>query len=554
MQSKDSDISKRKLEIARVLARNGYEWLWSKWEIGKIFGNYKEHLGANSAASRTQPEILRQTLEELGTTFIKIGQMLSTRQDLLPQEYIDELCKLQDQASKVPYDDIDSAIRREFGGGPMTAFLSFTQEPRAAASIAQVHDAVLQDGTFVVVKVRRPGIEVQVEQDLAILGQAARFVSHNTEFGKRFDLEALADEFSSSLRNELDFVREGQNAERIAKDFTDDPSLHVPEIFWDFSTNSVLTMEAIQGIKIDDHASLDAAGIDRRELAKRCAHIAIEQTLDHGFFHADPHPGNFFVLPDGVVALIDYGMVGRLGERLRESLVRLSLGVSQHDTDRIIDELLTLGAAQGPTDRKSLGIDIDHLLQRYEGVSLGDISAARAFRDIMTTAHSHGLVLPTDLILLARVFAMDEGLGKSLDPDFKMMDFAQPYFKRFWLRSHSLKGMADRFREGVIDLADIGGEIPARLMRLAGTVERGELKVVSQIEVPDALAKQMQLAANRIAVSILTAGLIIGLGVLTLVFRPSGSEGIGPFVFQSLLVLGVACGAWLLLAFWKSSK
>lgn len=544
----------RQREIAQILTRNGFEWLWSKWKIGAILGAAEKSRDGQSATTHSQPERLRLTLEQLGTTFIKIGQMLSTRPDLLPPEYIFELSKLQDDAPKVPYEAIADAIEQEFGARPEAIFKTFDAEARAAGSIAQVHNATLPDGTAVVVKVRRPGVDLLVEQDLAVLGEIARFLTHHTDVGRKYEPENLLDEFAYTLRNELDFTREGQNAERIAAEFSDDSSVHVPAIFSEFSGRTVLTMEAISGIKIDDLKALDEAGVNRHELAQKCAHIALVQVLDYGFFHADPHPGNFFVLPDGAIALIDYGMVGRLGERLRESLIRLALAVSRHDSERLLEELLALGAAKRHVDRAALSRDLDRLLSEYDGVAIGEISVGKIFREVSATAQKHELRLPSDLMLLARVIAMDEGMGAHLDPEFNLMEFSKPYFERFWRKSHSLPEIGRLMKEGAIDLADLGRELPHRLHRLASMIERGDLTVTSRVDLPDQLVKKFERTGNRISISILMAGLIVGLSVLVQVYRPSGAVQIGPWLLSAFLVVALLTGVWLLSAFWKSEK
>lgn len=544
----------RSFEVGRILARNGFGWLWSKWGIGAILGNLDKHTDGAKPDAPTQAARLRLTFEELGTTFIKLGQMLSTRPDLLPPEYITELSKLQDHVPVVPFTDIEAAIQHEFNCGPSDLFQTFDPEPRAAGSIAQVHGTMLPDESAVVVKVRRPGIEEQIEQDLTILGRVARLLSQKTEFAKNIDLEGLVDEFAFSLRNELDFGREGQNAERIAAQFKDDQSLHVPAIFWDYSAHTVLTMEDIHGVKIDDLAALDAAGIDRHELAKRCAHIALVQVLDNGFFHADPHPGNFFVQPDGSIALLDYGMVGRIGDRLRAALLRLGLAVSRRNADRIIDELLALGAAHSAVDRTALTRDIDNMISRYDGLPLGQISIAQVMREVTSAARHHGLSLPSDMVILARVVAMDEGLGATLDPEFNFLEYARPYFESFWKKSHSLSAIAGRLRYGAMDLADLAEDLPETLKRLSGIVERGEVTVTSRIDLPESIVRKAQQAANRIAISVLAAGLIIGLSVLALVYRPAGSEGFIYLILKAALAVGVLTGVWLLAAFWKSAR
>ncbi len=547
-------LRQRYSEIGRVLARNGFEWMWSKWKIGSVLGAAEKSPNEPTASARSQPERLRLALEELGSTFIKIGQVMSTRPDLVPPDYLSELSKLQDNAPRVPYAEIAAAIEQEFGKKPEELFQTFETEARAAGSIAQVHAATLADGTPVVVKVRRPGIEKLVEQDLAVLGQIARFLTQHTEFGQKFEPESLVEEFAYTLRNELDFTREGQNAERIAAEFLDDPRVHVPKMYWDFSGHTVLTMEDIRGTKIDDLDALDAAGVDRHALAETCTHIALVQVLEYGFFHADPHPGNFFVLSDGSVALLDYGMVGRVSDRMRESLVRLALAVSRHDGERLFEELMSLGAARGPVDREKVLRDLERMMEEYEALPLGQISAEKLFRDISATAQKHDLRLPSDLVLLARVVAMDEGMGAHLDPGFKFTEFSKPYFERFWRKSHSLPEISRRLKEGAIELADFGKDLPRRLQRLTSMAERGELTVTSRLEVPDPMVKRLQDAANRIAISVLMAGLIVGLSVLTQVYRPTGSEGVVSFVVRALLAVAVVVGVWLLGAFWKSAR
>lgn len=547
-------MRQRYREIGGVLARNGFEWMWSRWKIGSVLGAAEKSQNDTKTSARSQPERLRLALEELGTTFIKIGQMLSTRPDLVPPDYLEELSKLQDDAPRVPYAEIAAAIEQQFDRKPEELFQTFDLEARAAGSIAQVHAATLADGTTVVVKVRRPGIEKQVEQDLGVLGQVARFLAQHTDFGRKHDLESMVEEFANTLRNELDFSREGQNAERIAAQFADDCRIHVPKIYWDFSGPTVLTMEDIRGIKIDDLAALDAAAVDRHALAETCANMALVQVLEYGFFHADPHPGNFFVLADGSVALLDYGMVGRVSDRMRESLVRLAVAVSRHDAKRLFEELLSLGAAKGPVDRAAILRDLDRLMDEYDGVPIGQISATKLFRQISETAQKHELRLPSDLVLLARVVAMDEGMGAYLDPGFEFTKFSKPYFERFWRKSHSWPEISRRLKEGAVDLADFGKELPLRLQRLTSMAERGELTVTSRLEVPEPVLKKLQQAANRIAISILMAGLIVGLSVLTQVYRPTGSEGFVSLVFKALLAVAVMGGAWLLAASWKSAR
>jgi ubiquinone biosynthesis protein len=541
-------------EIGRVLVANGFDWLMTEMGLEALLGRAPGRRKRSRAGDATQPERVRRVLEELGPTFIKLGQVLSTRPDLLPPEYVAELSKLQDQAPRVEYSEIAAVISRELGGTPEEAFRSFAVTPRAAASIGQVHDAVLHDGAHVVVKIQRPGIEDLVEDDLAILGNLARLVANNSPIGKRYDLEGWVDEFAFTLRNELDYVREGRNADRIREAFAEDPTIHVPAVYWKHTTRRVLTMEEIAGIKIGDLNALDAAGIDRHALAERCAHIAIEQILDHGFFHADPHPGNFFVAADGTVGLVDYGMVGQIDDRLSRSLVRLALAVTHQDPDRLIDELLSLGAAPGPIDRPALRRDLNRLFQRYAGLSLGEVNAGRIFNDIAGLSRRYHLQLPSDLALVARVVAMDEGLGAYLDPGFNLIGFARPYLTRFWQRSYSTDVVTRRVKDAAVDMAEIGLELPERFRHMLVQLDRGELTVTSRLELPQEVSSRFERAVNRLAVSVIAAGSTIGLSVLASIHRPSGPDGIGWFVLRASLALSIACCVWLLGAFWRSGR
>lgn len=541
-------------EIGRVLVRNGLDWLIAEGGLSELLGGGRRRRDHAKAPVSTQPVRVRQVLESLGPTFTKLGQMLSTRPDLLPPEIIAELSKLQDQAPRVPYPEIAAVIARELGGPPEEIFQAFSVEPRAAASIGQVHDAVLPDGTPVVVKIQRPGIEPTVEEDLAILGHLARLLAKNSPLGKQYDLEGYVAEFAFTLCNELDYVREGRNADRIRANFAGDPSLHVPAVYWEYTTKKVLTMEALEGIKVSDLNALDAAGIDRHELAERCAHIAVTQMLEHRFFHADPHPGNFLILPDGTVGLLDYGMVGQLEDRQGQTLVRLGLAVSHQDPARLLDELLGLGAAPGPIDRLALQRDLRRLLQQYSEQTLGEISAARILGDMADLSRRHHLQLPSDLTLLSRTLVMDEGMGAYLDPGFHLLEFARPYLQRFWESSHSPRAVARRVREGAVDVADIGMELPQRLRHLLVQLDRGEFTVTSRLEIPEEVSRNFQQASDRVAISVLTAGSVIGLSVLASTYLPSSSGGTGPFLLRTLLALGILGSIWLLGAFWRSRR
>jgi ubiquinone biosynthesis protein len=341
---------RRQRQIAEVLARQGWSYLLDVLGLEHLRSVERNILGRKPSETHSPPERLRLTLEELGPTFIKLGQLLSTRGDLLATDYRVELAKLQDAAPCVAPDVVRGVIGDELNGKRATAFAAFDFEPLAAASIGQAHAATLRDGTEVVVKVRRPGVVEEVEQDLEILRNLALRASERWEPARGYDLVGLADEFARTLRAELDYIREGRNAERFAANFAGDSDVQIPRVFWETTTSRVITLERIRGTKISDVAALDAAGIDRRGLAERGTRVMAKMVFEDGFFHADPHPGNFFVEPGGRLGIIDFGMVGSVSDVLRERLGRTLLGLVRGDAERLTEALLELGATTIPVD------------------------------------------------------------------------------------------------------------------------------------------------------------------------------------------------------------
>ncbi|MDA8239306.1 MAG: AarF/ABC1/UbiB kinase family protein [Nitrospiraceae bacterium] len=538
---------KRYREIAGALSRHGLGWLALELNFGMFIPFHWGLLGhPKRKKPYTQAEHIRMALEDMGTTFIKMGQILSTRPDLMPPDYIEQFSKLQDSVPPFPYDQAAEVIGREFGAPPEEIFKSFSREPLASASIGQVHAAVLRDDTPVVVKVQRPGVEELVEEDLDIISHAARYAALRSEFGSRYDIEGWVDEFAFTLRSELDYTREGRNAERIRGNFADDKRIYVPRIYWELTSKRVLTMEKVSGIKITDFESIDKAGYNRRRIAENAAHVALTMTYDHGFFHADPHPGNFFVLPHEVIGLIDYGMVGRLDDALRQAILRLFLALTHQDANRLAEEFMALGFARGPLRRHSLKRDLDHFIQQFYDKPLKDVVSSKGYNELFAIAYRHRLQLPSDLIMLFKVIAMSEGLGAQLDPEFRLLEFAGPYFERFWLKGHSLGAQTKRIVEGTRELTALGLDLPAYVRRMMGRIERGEMTSVTRLEGWEETLREVRRATNRISASILTASLVIGLGLLMLIYHPPGWKEYGGWIFGLLFVLVCLFGLGLL--------
>jgi len=369
-------------------------------------------------------------MEDLGATAVKVGQIVSTRPDVVGPAYAAELSRLQDAAPPEAPGVIDGVITRELGSSPTVCFASFEPVPIAAASIGQAHVAVAHDGTARVVKVRRPQVAAQVNVDLAILERGVRLLARFVRPARRYDLVGLVGEFAATLRAELDYLVEAANAERFARDFDRSADIRIPRVYRNETTTRVITLEMLSGIKPDDVTALREAGIDRAALARRCADLLLTMIFEHGFFHADPHAGNFFVLADGTIGLIDFGMVGQLDQSTRDALIGVLTAVAATDTEQLVEATMRLGVTTGPVDHDALLRDFDAILQQRLAQPLGELKIGQLVFDIMATMRRHRLRLPANLALLAKTFAMSEGLAARLDPEFRMTPFVLPYVQR----------------------------------------------------------------------------------------------------------------------------
>jgi ubiquinone biosynthesis protein len=501
---------RRQRQIAEVLVRHGLGYAVDLVGLERFRPSSPERPDALPGG----PERLRRVLEDLGPTFIKLGQILSTRADLVGPEYQAELAKLQDAAPSLAPQEVWEVIVLELGGKEESAFASFGLEPLAAASIGQAHAATLRDGTEVVVKVRRPGVVEQVSEDLEILRNLAAFASRRWASAARYDLVGLADEFAETLRAELDYLAEGHNAERFARNFEGDRDVHIPKVFWETTTSRVITLERIYGMKVTDLAGLERAGVDREELAQRATRLLAKMVFEDGFFHADPHPGNFFIEPAGTIGVIDFGMVGVLDGRLRDQLGELMLAVGREDADRLTDSLIAIGAASGQVDRARLRGDLAQMLSRYSGRSLGEIELRQAVGDILEIVRRHGLTAPRDLALLLKSFVMNEGMAVELDPDFRLVETLTPYAYRYMLARFSPSALAGRAGRLALELSELGADLPARLNRLLDVLAAGRVDVhVSPADL-EPHVRRLERLGNRIAASVIAAAIIDGLAEL----------------------------------------
>lgn len=528
-------------QIAEILLRHGWGFLL---DVAGL-----EHLSAALSGSQprhdspTRPEHLRLALEELGPTFVKIGQLLSTRADLLAPEYRIELAKLQDAAPRLPPEVIQQVLGVELDGGMHSVFATFDPEPLAAASIGQAHAATLHDGTEVVVKIRRPGAVEEVRQDLEILLNLAARASRHWEAAARYDIVGLAEEFAQMLRAQLDYLREGRNAERFAASFADDPDVQIPRVFWEATTSRVITLGRIRGMKITDLAALETAGLDRRELVQQATRVVGKTVFEDGFFHADPHPGNFFIQPDGRIGIIDFGLVGILDDRLRDQLGRLMIALARENADRVAETLIALGTTGEPVDRARLRDDLAGLLARYSGRRINEIPLGTVGGEILEIVRRHGLRAPRDLALLIRTFVMEEGIAAELDPEFRLIKALTPYAYRHLAAELSPVALARRLGQIGVDLAELTVELPGQLHRALDVLASGSFEVHLRAGELERLVARGERLGNRLAASVLAAATIDALAGL------AAADGAHSWYGRTLKVTAIVGGLGALSAY-----
>mgnify|MGYP001822040120 CR=1 FL=1 len=494
-------------QVIETLTRHGLGFVVGTGGPVPLLPVNAREAAAHALRLHSRPEHVRLALEELGATFIKIGQIASTRTDVLPPSYVDELAALQDAAPPVPADDVRAAIQGELGRPVDEIFDEFDDAPIASASIGQAHAAVLH-GRDVVVKVRRPGVVEEVLLDLEILRNLATVISRGWEAARDHDVVGLVDEFSSTLRAELDYLQEASNVERFAQSFADDPRVHIPDVYREATTSRVLTLERIRGIKISEVEELEHAGIDRKELAVEATGVLCTMVFENGFFHADPHPGNFFIEPGGRIGLIDFGMVGHLDDHLRERLVRLVLAVTRDDPDRVTTALLAVCGAPAAPEREDLTASVSVFLSRYTHRPLGDLPIAQLLLDIAAILRDHKLHLPREMSLLLKALVMADGLGQRLDPDFDLIAVISPYMRRFMLSSLSPAAVTRRLTALLKDVVDLGADAPQILRRTLAVLERGGFDVHLRASELEPLVIRAERIGNRVVAGGIAAAFI----------------------------------------------
>lgn len=539
--------ARRYRQIVSAVARHGLGYVSDALGLQPFVPLQRGWLGhARRKEPYSQPEHLRLALTELGTTFVKLGQILSTRPDLVPPSYASELAKLQDQAAPVPFPQIRDAIESDLGIPLERAFERLDETPVASASIGQAHAANLADGTEVIVKVRRPGTVPLVETDLQILKNLAARVQRNPAWSEQFDFVTLLRDFSQTLHEELDYEQEAQNAAEFQAMFQSEPEVRIPVVYGEFSTARVMTLERMRGLRADDPEALVQSGVDPRALGERLARMHLKMVFEHGLFHADPHPGNFFIEPvTGRVGLIDFGMAGRLSQLQRDHLAAFLIAVDGHDALRATDALLRLCRPRTAFNREELAEDVERLIRRYYGKKLSMLRLSDVLRDVMDLMRRRHLALPTPYALLFKAWTMLEGVVMRLDPNASIATYISSHVQEVAASQYAPGAVLNRVRQSSFEAAEIGMELPRRLMLLLDDLERGTLAIQLRPTNTDEVLSRLERLTNRLVAAALTCAFIIGLAVLMLLYHPFGSQRwVGAAFFIGLLA-AIVFGAGL---------
>jgi len=548
---------RRYRQIVEILADYGFGAVLRQLGIS-------ERLNLPRRVFRRQPSVegelstarrVRLAMEELGPTFVKLGQILSTRADLLPPEFLDELVYLQDQVAPAPWEEAREVIETDLGKPIHELFASIDPTPLASASIAQVHAAVLFDGREVVLKIQRPDIDKVIALDLDILYDLAQLIQSTTSLADRFDPVGLAEEFAASIQAELDFRREGRNADRFRVNFAKEEFIYVPQVHWEYTSKRVIVLERIYGIKISDISALEAAGNDRHELATNAAQLILKEVLEDGFFHADPHPGNLLIMPGGVLGVLDYGIVGRLEPSDRYNLGRLFVNVIQMDVEGIVDQLMRMGIVDYRVNRIALQREMKRMLIQYHGLPISEIDAKEVLDGLDPIIYRHQLRVPSDYWLLGKTVAVMQGVGLELDPEFDIFEASQPYLGRLFRQNLSPSTWGPELLKRIVDWNDLVSGFPRHANRILDQLERGDLGVVVEIPELRETINEMDIIANRIIFAVIIAALIVALAFL--IPRLDFSAWPWPLVTWVILITFLvlcAAGMWLLWSIFRSSR
>lgn len=519
--------TRRAAEVIAVLAKHGFRQLLSDTGIERIIERGQEILLRSKADSTPSTPVevrVREAIEELGGTFIKLGQVLSTRPDLVPPELADELRRLRSNCPRVPYPEIQKRLEEEYGDRLTTLFQSIEETPLAAASIAQVHSAKLADGTNVVLKILRPGIEETIESDMDILMELARLTENRFRELGYSPVETVR-EFQQELTREVDLLHEGRSTDRFRKNFADDPKIHFPNVYWQSSTRRILTLEHVQGAPLSETNFAAMTPEQRRNIVAKGAEAVFRQCLEFGFFHADPHPGNIFAMPDGSICFIDCGMTGRIDRQTMQDLATLIMSVINSDLDSVIEATMSLCSAETSLKfDRAFRRDAWSFMARFERGTIDSLDMAGLLEEFFALLRRYRIQCPADLVFLIKALSTIQGAAREIDPQFDLISHGRPQLEKLIRDRYGFKAAQDRIVTTAQRYLSLLEDMPDEVRDVLDQLRRREFSVNLRHHGIDRLNDDtLEHASGTIAIGLVIAGLMVGSSVLILAER--GIEG-----------------------------
>jgi 2-octaprenylphenol hydroxylase (EC 1.14.13.-) len=552
---------KRSTQIVKIFANHGFGALMDRLGILKYLKieMQTKEFTEREISKLSIGERLRLSFEELGPTFIKLGQIMSTRPDLLPREIIHEMEKLQDAVAPFSISDVKEVIEFELGDKLENIFREFKEKPIAAASIGQVHRAKLLSGKAVVVKVQRPNIEKNIELDLGILKDLADFVDNRTKFGKLYSFSKMAEEFETTITNELDFRLEGENAETFKVNFKDEANVIVPDISWIHTTSRVLTMDEIKGTSLKNFEELDQLGLDKKIIARNLANSILYQILRDGFFHGDPHPGNIMALENNKIAFLDLGMIGQLSPHRKNQFLKMLMGITLKDSKLIVQAIVELDAISESINMRKLEKDIDRLRDQVLSVPLSQIKIGEVFNEIFDLAFSYNIMIPGEFTMLAKSLITLEGLVEKLDPDLNVLEIAEPIAGKLIFTLISPEKIGREILSGAMDYGNLVRKFPSVFLNFLGKVEHDDFTIQIKVKEAERYAQKIDRSFSRLSISlvflslsIVIAGTIIGLSLIGM--EAADFIMVLSMILKGSLFLAAITFAALIIAIFRSKR
>lgn len=546
---------RRYLNIVRVLSTYGFDQALEMLGLADMVVRSRRlfRISSPDIARLTAAERMRLALEELGPTFVKLGQILSTRPDIIPHAFVKEFEKLQDNVPSFSFEEVLAQIEHELGGPSDEFFESIDPQPLAAASIAQVHRARLKSGEDVVIKVRRPNIVVVVESDISALMALAGLAERHVPGSELYDPVSVVREFARTIRREMDFAREGHTIEKFRDNFSGTPWMFFPKVHWEQSSRAILTMEYVSGVKVSDSERLAGQGLDCKLIARRGADSFLEMVLKHGFFHGDLHPGNVMILPDNVICLLDYGIVGRLDESLKTFLTDILSAIVNRDMDEVVSLLLFAGDISESLDIRALKRDLFNFIDGYYEIPLREIEVGRMLMEFIEIITLYSIRIPTDLMLLAKSLVQIEGMGRALDPTFDMAEHLRPFIIKALRKKYSPFRITRDINQMLYSYLNLARTIPRDLKEIINRINRNKFKIDLEHRGLDKFTAEFDRSINRLSTSMILAAIIIGSSIVMHTDKGPKILGFPMFAFLGYTIAGMV-GLWLVYAIIRSGR